>query len=172
MPNLIFLCGIPASGKSTFAAECQKNGGNAYTIVSTDEIRKSKFGNAALQYDDACRDIAIMTGVSPYTVGNNFVYGTAVEEIVHSLSCNKTVLFDATNISVKNRKSVLEKVVDSVPNTKAFAIVFNTSLDECLRRNAERTVRVVPVGVIKRMHDTFEMPTKDEGFVEITTIQR
>lgn len=169
MPNLIFLCGIPASGKSTFAAECQKNGGNSYTIVSTDEIRKSEFGNAASQYDSDCEQIAKEMGVSPYKVANDFVYAIAVDEIVQAISGNKTVLFDATNISVKNRKSVLEKVVADVPNTKVFAIVFKTSLEDCLRRNAAREM-VVPVGVIKRMHDTFEMPTKDEGFVEVVTI--
>lgn len=169
MPNLIFLCGIPASGKSTFAAECQKNGGNSYTIVSTDEIRKSEFGNAASQYDSDCEEIAKEIGVSPYRVANDFVYAIAVDEIVQALSGNKTVLFDATNISVKNRKSVLGKVVADVPDTKAFAIVFSTPLDDCLRRNTERE-RVVPVGVIKRMYDTFEMPTKEEGFVEVVTI--
>ena len=169
MANLIFLCGIPASGKSTFAAECQKNGGNSYTIISTDEIRKSEFGNAALQYDSDCEQIAKEMGVSPYKVANDFVYAIAFDEIVQALSGNKTVLFDATNISVKNRKSMLGKVVDRVPNTKAFAIVFKTPLEDCLRRNAERE-RVVPAGVIKRMYDTFEMPTKEEGFVEIVTI--
>lgn len=171
MANLVFLCGIPASGKSTFAAECQKNGGNIYTIVSTDEIRKSEFGNAASQYDSDCEQIAKEMGISPYKVANDFVYAIAVDEIVLSLSGNKTVLFDATNISVKNRKSVLEQVADHVPNMKAFAIVFNTPLEDCLRRNSARE-RVVPVGVIKRMSDTFEMPTKEEGFMEIVTIQR
>lgn len=169
MPNLVFLCGIPASGKSTFAAECQKNGGNSYTIVSTDEIRKSEFGNAASQYDSDCEEIAKEMGISPYKVANDFVYAIAVDEIVQALSGNKTVLFDATNISVKNRKSVLKKVVADIPNTKAFAIVFKTSLEDCLRRNAARE-RVVPAGVIKRMYDTFEMPTKEEGFVEVVTI--
>lgn len=171
MPNLVFMCGIPASGKSTFAAECKKNGGDRYAIVSTDEIRKANFGNAAAQYDSDCEEIAKEMGVSPYKVANDFVYAIAVDEIVQSFSSGNidVVVFDATNISIKNRKSVLEKVVADVPDAKPFAIVFNTPLEDCLRRNAERE-RVVPVGVIKRMYDTFEMPTKEEGFVEIVTI--
>ena len=167
MPNLVFLCGIPASGKSTYADKLAYE--NNATVVSTDEIRGFLFGDEAVQYDSLSEKIANVRGVHPARIANERVYSLAESEIINALSGNKTVLFDATNISRRNRKSTINHVKEQVPNLHCYAIVLAVDLCEALRRNAERK-RSVPVGVINRMFEVFEMPTAEEGFDGVRTI--
>ena len=71
------------------------------------------------------------------------------------------VLYDATNITYKNRRSILQ-----IPNATFVARLFVVSVEECKRRNSERA-RKVPDSVIGRMVRQFQPPCEWEGFDRI-----
>lgn len=77
------------------------------------------------------------------------------------------VIYDATNLTYKNRKSILDKVT---PLARCSAIIIATPLDTILKQNQSRK-RVVPEEVIMRQLQQFEMPTFSEGFDIIQVIQ-
>lgn len=123
---LTVLVGLPASGKSTWAKE---NGGKA-SIVSTDEIRAELTGDAGDQSRNAD------------------VWEIAFSRAEALLRAGKNVIFDATNCGRANRRLLLKGLKSQARDV--IAVYFNTSLDECKRRNALRD-RVVPEEVLNRM---------------------
>ena len=84
--NLVIMCGIPASGKSTVAKLFNSN------IVSTDSIRKELFGDESIQ-------------------GNGVeVFSLAYSRIRNYLSLGENVVFDATNITIKSRAQIFQNL--------------------------------------------------------------
>ena len=139
-PNFTMLIGPAGCGKSTLADSFWSS--DKYEIVSSDEIREELYGDAAVQ-------------------GNP----REVFEIMHSrtIKCLEEgihVIYDATNLTYKNRKSILDKVT---PLALCTAIIVATPLDIILEQNRSRE-RVVPEEVIMRQLCQFEMPTISEGF--------
>ena len=132
--------GLPAAGKSTWA----QNHSNIYTIISSDAIRKELYGDESVQIDHAR------------------VFAIAHERILAALQKPADVIFDATNLTMKNRRTILEKV-RKLPHTLITAEVFAESFPVLLERNATRE-RKVPEHAIGRMMKQFEMPTHAEGF--------
>lgn len=140
MSTLYTMVGLPGSGKSTFSknhAEC--------VVVSTDEIRAELFGDASVQ------------------AKSDEVFRIAFQRIAENLKNGKDVIFDATNVSVKSRKSSFRF------NAKHVAVYVSTDVAECKRRNANRD-RKVNENVIDRIASRLVIPTKAEGFDEIIVI--
>lgn len=150
------LIGPPGSGKSTWAKNyVQKmqteEPGHRFVILSSDEIRKELWGSDTDQRNPAA------------------VFELLNKRAYSALSSATSVIYDATNINKKNRKSVL----DCIPHTNyvgfpisKIAVVFETPLDTCIARDASRD-RVVGDKVILRYYNQFEIPTKEEGFDSI-----
>lgn len=136
---LDILVGLPGSGKSTWAEDFA---GYA-VIISTDQIREEINGNAADQSN------------------GDKVWATAYNRARYWLHLGYNVIFDATNCGRANRRAVLQELKDHACKVNAF--YFNTSIEECKRRNAARA-RVVPEKVIDRMAARLTVPTRDEGF--------
>ena len=88
MKEVRILIGIPASGKSTFAKNFVFSHKD-YKIVSTDNIRWKLFGNPSIQ-------------------GNpKMIFAIAYKDIMSYLDKGYNVIFDATNISRKNRVNLI-----------------------------------------------------------------
>ncbi len=136
MYYLYVLVGPPGSGKSTLAATLKAQ------VVCPDKIRKEITGDEADQSRNA------------------EVFALAYQQTKDLLKAGKSVAFDATNVTKKARKAVLDC---ASKGCKKVAIYKTTDLQTCLKRNAART-RVVPEKVITRMSRTLEVPTMDEGF--------
>lgn len=147
MNILIVLCGLPGSGKSTYAKYLTESG--HFECVSTDQIRKRFYGNENTQ-------------------GNSKdVFTTAFFHLQTYGLIKKNCVFDATNITPQARRKVIEKCrpyYDLI-----ICKYINTPLDICLQRNSQRE-RVVPKEVILRMHHNFTMPSREEGFDYVDTI--
>lgn len=139
------MVGIPGSGKSVLAKEYAKRY-NA-VIVSTDKIREELFGDEAIQNN------------------HKKVFEIAYERIKEALYYHKSVIFDATNISRKNRIKLL-KFIEPFNRGFKVALVLKTPLEEAKRRNQDRE-RVVPEEVLERMSKNFCEPTEEEGWDEI-----
>lgn len=145
MNRLIFLIGLPGSGKTTYA----KNNLSNCEILSSDSIRKELFGDETCQAD------------------NKLIFSTLYERAKEHLKNGKDVVIDATNVKLIERQKALSEFKDF--SVKRIAIVINTPVKECIERDKSR-VRTVGKNVIYKFKKIFSKPTKEEGFDEIIYI--
>ena len=148
-PKLFMLIGLPGSGKSTFVRnrvkfydDCNKT---RLEIVSSDDIREELYGTRSCQKDPAR------------------VFEIAHERIINSLEQGWDVIFDATNITRKNRASLLKKIP---AYTEKFAQICWAPISTCIERDLKREFPV-KANVIWKMAYKFQMPFYDEGFDHI-----
>ena len=138
---LIVMCGLPASGKSTYSEWLAESG--VFKRVCPDLIRKEQYGDESIQGD------------------GNKIFSIAYERIQMWGTFGENVVFDATNINAKRRKELVEEM------RPYFDVIickwFSTPFATCVARNEERE-RQVPFDVMKRMALYFQPPTLDEGF--------
>ena len=147
--TVTMLIGLPGSGKSTYAQKLAKRITIEGTeIVSSDEIRKEIFG-----------DINDQTH-------NEEVFTILKERVVDILdNKNKNVVIDATNITRKNRISIINYIDSKISwfyeyNSIEYVIIA-TPYYQCILNNEKRE-KVVPKEVIQRMFKQFEFPTPNE----------
>lgn len=138
---LIVMCGLPASGKSTYSQWLAENA--HFYRVCPDLIREELYGDENIQGD------------------GKKVFSIARYQMKELGSIGANVVFDATNIDRNRRVELVKKM------RPYFDIIickwFSTPLLTCKLRNAKRE-RQVPYEVIERMYENFRQPEKDEGF--------
>ena len=138
---LIVMCGLPASGKSTYTNWLAENG--VFCAVCPDGIRGELYGDENIQGD------------------GKRVFAIAHARIEDLGKDGNNVVFDATNIDRKTRKDLVKKM------RPYFDIIickwFSTPLLTCKLRNAKRA-RQVPEEVLDSMYERFRAPMLDEGF--------
>ena len=147
MAKLIILCGLPGSGKSSYA-ENYKAVDDAickdFTVIhSSDAIRQELFGDAGSQEDNAK------------------VFELMRKRTREDLKAGKTVIYDATNVTRKARKSAIA-CAHPTNDTVECHIVW-AEPEECIRRDSLRARKVGPA-VIDKMLRRWQSPWKDEGF--------
>jgi len=148
--QLIVMCGLPASGKSTCAKTiCGK--GRQYVVVCADEFRKVYTGKDF----DAFAEHMITLMVK-----------TTVEVMLRR---NENVILDMTCLTIKSRKKWIE--IARKCNVPIYCVWLNLSLHHCLDANRNRK-RYVPEHIISNMYDCFQEPTIQEGFSDITEITK
>ena len=138
---LIVMCGLPASGKSTYSQWLEESG--VFKRVCPDLIRKELYGDENIQGD------------------GNKVFSIAHERIQVYGTFGDNVVFDATSIDRRTRIKLVEEM------RPHFDIIickyFSTPLYICKIRNEQRE-RQVPYEVLESMERRFRTPTVDEGF--------
>lgn len=142
--RFLMLVGLAGSGKSTFAKEAME-GRADIVYLSSDSIRKELTG------DENNQDV------------NGEVFNQMAFRTKEALKSGKHVIYDATNISRKKRKGLLQQIPKKV---KKVAVYMDTSLNEIKKRNLSRE-RVVPEKVIHRMHKALQVPIYSEGWDNI-----
>jgi predicted kinase len=153
MKKLILLIGIPLSGKSTFIRENYPN----IIVISRDELVMEVFGSN--DYNKAFRE-----------VNHKEVDKLLNSRLVSASQSNEDVIIDMTNMTSKRRKSTLIHFTNFHKEAIVFPIL---SDEEYERRNKIRTVtenKSIPLSILKSMMDTYEAPTKDEGFDDIVIL--
>lgn len=162
--NFIVMVGVVGSGKSTKANQLASSIRNSHPkyddlgqadivdVISSDNIREKFLG-----------DINDQTK-------NDIVFSIVHKEIREGLLKNHHVIVDATNISIKSRRSILDCMAclteEKKKNFNVVAYVMTTPISVCKKQNANRD-RVVPEFVIDRQLEKYEIPFKEEGFTEI-----
>ena len=147
MTELIVLIGLPGAGKSTLGKKYIENqvckGNLFWTCCSSDKTRRMLWGDERIQG-------------KPDTVFRNLH-----ADVERHLQKGTNVVYDATNVSRKNRKQIIQlgKKYDCIIR----AIVAWAPVEVCIERDAARE-RTVGPAVIMKMLKRFEVPFFDEGF--------
>ena len=143
-PTFIMLCGLPASGKSTYARSLDKY----YTIHSSDDLRVEMFGDVNENSKES----------------NDKLFIELHSRIKRDLKNGKNVIYDATNINRKRRIAFLSEL-KNIPCYKS-CILIASPYYICLQNNRNRKKKV-PENVIKRMYMNFQPPHISEGWDDI-----
>ena len=149
MSDFIMLVGLPAVGKDTWARE-DKEKHPEVVIHSSDDIREELYGDASHQGSP----VKVFEIMRARTLGD--------------LRGGRDVIYNATNIKYKDRKSILSQV-KRIKDVECICKVFVAPVEVCKERNATRD-RVVPDFVYDRMLQSFQMPFRGEGFDDIEVV--
>lgn len=141
--KLILLCGIPGIGKSTFSKMYEPL--KHHLVLSSDDIRKELWGDESEQS------------------GNHEVFKLLYKRMYYAICNGITVVFDATNVTLKDRKKAIKACPKGV---EKWCIYFVPNVEKAKENNKKRE-RIVPENVIERMAGQFVVPTHDEGFDRI-----
>lgn len=149
MAKLYMLIGLPGSGKTSWA----NDHADAYNakVMSSDAFRRLVCGSE----EDQTR--------------NNEVFAKMNDCVATLLENGRDVIYDATNLTRKNRERTMKYINYKVKNVEYTALIFTTPIEICKVNNQKRT-RQVPGKVYDRMLRQFEMPLYSEGFEHIHTI--
>lgn len=150
--KIYILCGVPGSGKSTWARKQVEELDGKGIIISRDAIRFSMLNDndAYFAHEDEVFD--------------EFIRQTqeAINDQEHT-----SIFIDATHLNEKNRNKVLSRVW-RLGDDVVIGVYFDIPLEECLRRNALRTGRaLVPETVIKNMYESLTKPLELDEMIVI-----
>lgn len=149
MPFLKMLIGLPASGKSTYARALANSDSN-WIHLSSDDIAYNKF-------------------TEDQSIDHQEVFQELFQKTVTCLESGKNVIYDATNLASKKRRSFLNRIEKLRVHTEA--IIFITPYDLLRERNNARESRQrVPPHILERYIRAFQFPRKDEKFDKISII--
>lgn len=148
MPKLIIMVGISGSGKSTFIKHTLLNQYLNACVVSSDAIREEFFGDESIQKDP------------------EKVFQEAYRRVKGFLTEGKDVILDATNLSRKARRNVLNqcRVRGVEIQRECYVILAPPNMAIKNQRSRERQT---PQDVIYRQMSAFFMPELHEGFDKI-----
>ena len=147
-PSLILLVGVPGSGKTTYAEKYVEEHPNTIHI-SSDRIRAELWGSEATQGD------------------NNEVFSLMQSRTIEELNNGKNVVYDATNITRKDRSYIIALCPKFV---KIECHIVWAPIETCIERDSARN-RTVGKEVINRMLKRFQSPYYDEGISEIKVVR-
>ena len=150
MPELVMLCGIPTSGKSTYVEKLKKMKywENA-VVLSTDDYIEKQAQRCGLTYNQIFDDV-----IKDATRELELEFNMAKDK-------GKDIIWDQTNLSVKSRRKKLLKLPSFY---RRSVVYFEVSLEEALKRNKTREGKFIPESILKRMWHQFEIPTRNEDF--------
>lgn len=149
MRKLYMMCGIPASGKSTYI---QSKLNDKTMWVSRDLVRFS-----------------ILKEGEDYFAHEKEVYDIYCKLVNSYLEAGYDVYADATHLTKQSRKKFLKKVHGYF---ELNAIAFDTNLELAIERNEKRDNKTrVPLDKLMQMYSIYTFPTKSEGFDNIEIIE-
>jgi predicted kinase len=135
------MCGIPGCGKSTYAKKLIELHPD-WIYVSRDEVRYEYVSDQKHYFDHEAD-----------------VYKEFCNRIDMHLLNGKTVIADATHLTINSRKKLLSNL--SAKGFKIIIIVMNTSFETCMKRNAQRIgITRVPDKTMYAMKNRFKIPNQ------------
>lgn len=145
VPDLVVLCGIQGSGKSTWAKSLLRlkrcNPSNEVVLLSSDSYRE----------------------VHP-TWDNNQIFTELYKDLNEALRQGKDVVLDSTATTRKSRRKIFNALKF---DCRKVCIIMNTPYQKCVERVEARNLksdRQVPIEVIQLYYEAFEIPMYSEGF--------
>lgn len=148
MPLFKMLIGLPGSGKSTFARDLAES--PDWVHLSSDAIARSHSA-----FDES--------------IDYQKVFAEMYRQTAAALSSGKNVIYDATNLTSKRRRSFLNRIKPHQAETEA--LVFLTPYPILKERNQKRPdSERVPEFVLERYIRSFQFPKPDEPFDKVTVV--
>ena len=151
-PFCVVLVGPPLSGKDTFISKLNLSN---VSVISRDEIVLDLC--PGMNYNEAWK-----------SVDQKLVDRTLKSRLLQSISDNKNVIINLTNLRRKNRKSFLLKFGNDY---KKVAIIFPIlTSDEYFKRNTVRNEnegKFISMKVINEMIDGYEAIDETENFDKV-----
>lgn len=138
------LVGLPASGKSTVAMELMEDRDDI-AYLSSDLIRLELFGSEEIQIE------------------HSRVFELMRVRTLQALKSGRHVIYDATNISRKRRKGLLQQIPNDVEKVACYV---STNYKDIIEQNENRE-RKVPVEAINKMYKQLHIPIYSEGWDKI-----
>jgi predicted kinase len=150
MPKCYQLVGVPASGKSTWVKN--QDWASDCVVVSTDEFVETYAQEIGSTYSEVFDDY-MPTAVK-----------LMADKVVRAREAGKDIIWDQTSTGVTART----RKFNMLPDYEHIAVVFKTPEKEELdRRLLSRPGKNIPDHVMRSMIDHFEMPSLDEGFLQV-----
>ena len=148
MTKVYMLVGIPCSGKSSFVKK--QNG----IWISSDKIREELYGDESIQENP------------------EKVFRVMWKRLCEAIEQDEEqVFYDATNVVCKRRIAFCEQLRKKYGDKiKLVACVFNTPIEECIRRAKERKERPLSEYVIWKYVKSWQTPAYWEGWDSIMLI--
>jgi predicted kinase len=157
MPELIMLCGIPTSGKSTYVEKLKKlDYWKNAVVLSTDDYIEKESKRLGMTYNQIFDDV-----IDNATRELELEFNMAKDK-------GKDIIWDQTNLSIKSRRKKLSKLPSYY---RRSAVYFEVSLEDALERNRHREGKFIPESILKRMCHQFEVPTISEGFDYVEKVE-
>jgi len=156
MPEVIFLCGVPGAGKTTYAKKHYPN----HALISTDTYTQAIAERKGITYAEAFR-LHINESVMDM-----------VEEIARRTSRGENVIIDQTNLSIENRRKKFHLIDPrNKHNYTWVAINFPIGAYEQKARLAKRPGKVIPEDVLVNYRKQWKPATVHEGFHKIINVK-
>lgn len=162
MKNVYVLTGLPASGKSTWTEKFLKSVPGNTHVYSTDNYLEDRIDGVTVRdYNEAF---------------NLFIKQAAhfVElDLEKMIGVSDHIILDQTNLSVKKRKSQIEKIKKLCNGDCCFAAICfvpprnNEEWDILESRLNSRVGKDIPKHIINNMVSSYQEPTIDEGYLFI-----
>ena len=144
-----YICtGLSASGKSTIGKALAKF--HDITYISSDEIRAE-----ISTYEDQSH--------------NEEVFKIFHKRIRDSLNNGIGCVCDATNITIKSRKQIID-IAKRIPNVEIVGVLMATPFEACIARDTGRE-HEVGLKVLEKQYKKFQIPFYEEGFDDIVIIR-
>ena len=156
--SITLLCGLPGCGKSTFLEDNK----NIYDSLPTRQGAE-KVSSVVLCPDDFRR---ALTGQDYYAPAEDSIW-SHVKIAARVLVAKNDIIIDATHLTIGSRSQWIRMA--QALKVPIRCVRFDVPFEVCWERNSARK-RVVPLDVMERMRDSFEVPTLEEGFERIKTI--
>lgn len=157
MVPLMVMVGLPGSGKSTWARRYTRRY-PSWLIVSTDDIRRQLYGDAAIQgeWRDIWRRVIQQLSGGRQAIAQGQASG---------------VIYDATNVRRRHRREFVQ-TARGYGYAPVVAVWMDTPLATCLMRNRARS-RQVPAEVIEKMYRqlTAAPPTRAEALDQVYRVE-
>lgn len=150
--NLIVMCGLQCSGKSTDAKHIKDLFDEKYpdrhcVILSSDQIR--------IDHPEIADD-------------NSKVFSKLHSDMNYWLKFKDNVIIDATNITMKSRRQLLESIkYDCVKTCVIVNTIYRTCLSRLRKRNKSDYPIKIPEYILLKYREKFEIPFYEEGWDQI-----
>ena len=159
MREFYLMVGLAGSGKSTIAKEIEY----AICMSSPKYDEYGKADKVVLISSDDIRE-EILGDVNDQTQ-NDKVFSHIHKLIKQAVRDYNHIIVDATNLTIKNRRALLN-CLDDKKDYHKIAYIVNTPIEKCKENNSKRD-RKVPEYVIDNQAKKFEIPFANEGFNSI-----
>lgn len=154
MKEIIYVCGLPGSGKSYYINKMYPN----YVIISNDLIVEEYAKKHNIGYNDAWNRISF-----------SYVRKECKRRFDKAISENKNIVIDNTNLTIKSRRKYIAN------GYKRICIFFRIS-DSLLKMRTEKrkneTGKYISQSVVEDMIKRTQLPNKEfENFDEIIYVR-